>query len=185
MHIGVLIWSRANDTTGENGKEAGVPECADENDNIPKWTQEEEGLPEWVQDGENENTSFGNGATRDLAQMRRFERSHERSFAHSGLQLGAAAPMGRSPPFALAWECNAACHCESSDIPDPDLGIVGAKDDTGSGGGSSDHHYNLSLLLLRSYANHLMAVQGVAAIVGEHLGNEYVYGLWKGTLCGV
>ncbi|RYP70687.1 hypothetical protein DL771_005291 [Monosporascus sp. 5C6A] len=104
----------------------------------------------------------------------------------------------------LAWECNAACHCESSNISGLDLGIVDAEDDTGSGGGG-DHEYNLSLRLLQSssraelyqfwmskvvwhyshrnltrHTDRLLAVQGVAAILGEHLGDEYFYGAWKG-----
>ncbi|RYP20526.1 hypothetical protein DL767_009429 [Monosporascus sp. MG133] len=103
----------------------------------------------------------------------------------------------------LSWECNAACHCESSDIS-PDLEIVDAKDDAGSGG-DGDHEYNLSLRLLRSsskaelyefwmlrvmrhygkrnltrYTDRPVAVQGVADVLGEHLGDECVYGVWKG-----
>ncbi|RYP91958.1 hypothetical protein DL770_001932 [Monosporascus sp. CRB-9-2] len=102
----------------------------------------------------------------------------------------------------LSWECNAACHCESSDIS-PDLERVDAKDDAGSGGGG-DHEYNLSLRLLRSsqaelyefwmlkvvrhygkrnltrYSDRSVAVQGVADVLGEHLGDECIYGVWKG-----
>ncbi|RYP09646.1 hypothetical protein DL764_001188 [Monosporascus ibericus] len=103
----------------------------------------------------------------------------------------------------LSWECNAACHCESSDVS-PDLGTVGAEDDAGSGGGG-DHEYNLSLRLLRSssqaelyefwmlrvvrhygnreltrYSDRPVAVQGVADVLGQHLGDECVYGVWKG-----
>ncbi|RYP47149.1 hypothetical protein DL768_006759 [Monosporascus sp. mg162] len=106
----------------------------------------------------------------------------------------------------LSWECNAACHCESSDIsPDADPGVVDAKDDAGSGGGGGDHDYNLWLCLLRSssraelyefwmlkvvrhygnrnltkYSDRPVAVQGVADVLGEHLGDECVYGVWKG-----
>ncbi|RYO74950.1 hypothetical protein DL764_010632 [Monosporascus ibericus] len=99
----------------------------------------------------------------------------------------------------LLWECNAACHCESSDVSNPDLGIDA--ENTGTG---SDHDYNLSLGLSRSskadlykfwmvkvvqhyahrsltkYTDRLVAVQGVAAVLEKHLGDEYVYGIWKG-----
>ncbi|RYP77356.1 hypothetical protein DL771_001151 [Monosporascus sp. 5C6A] len=99
----------------------------------------------------------------------------------------------------LLWECNAACHCESSDVSNPDLGIDA--ENTGTG---SDHDYNLSLVLSRSskadlykfwmvkvvqhyahrsltkYTDRLVAVQGVAAVLEKYLEDEYVYGIWKG-----
>ena len=110
----------------------------------------------------------------------------------------------------LLWECNAACWCESSDLSNPDLGMDGV-DNTGSGGGG-DHDYNLSLRLkgwgsssssfrdelyqfwrlkvvrhyahraLTRYEDRLVAVQGIADVLAEHLGDisDYAYGVWKG-----
>ncbi|KAK7747090.1 hypothetical protein SLS62_009246 [Diatrype stigma] len=98
----------------------------------------------------------------------------------------------------LIWECNTTCHCESSDVsnPDPSLSVG----DTGDG---SDHDYNLSLRLSRSsttdlyrfwmskvvqhyahrnltrYTDRLIAIQGVVSVLEKHLDDEYVYGIWK------
>ncbi|KAJ8129438.1 hypothetical protein O1611_g4193 [Lasiodiplodia mahajangana] len=98
----------------------------------------------------------------------------------------------------LIWECNSACHCESSDISNPDVSL--SPDNNGD---PSDHDYNMSIRLsgaskadihefwrikvIQHYASRnltresdrLVAIQGIADVVREALNEEYIYGLWE------
>ncbi|KAI1132329.1 heterokaryon incompatibility protein-domain-containing protein [Nemania abortiva] len=98
----------------------------------------------------------------------------------------------------LIWECNSACHCESSDISNPDVGL--SADNSGD---LYDHDYNMSARLsgaskaeihefwrikvIQHYASRnltresdrLVAIQGIADVLRERLNEKYIYGLWE------
>ncbi|KAI0872115.1 heterokaryon incompatibility protein-domain-containing protein [Hypoxylon argillaceum] len=101
----------------------------------------------------------------------------------------------------LIWECNSACHCEGSDISNPDMGLS-----ADSHGDLYDHDYNLSARLfgaskaeihrfwrikvIQHYASRnltresdrLIALQGIADVLKEYLDEKYMHGLWEGDI---